>query len=98
MSFKLIWDRQALGHLKEILTYLENQRPCVFKQIKNRTLRASVGRKNKGLNLSTFCYIKDSKRDAFILMNEETEQEFEKKLVRVYTLNSEIIITESFSQ
>jgi hypothetical protein len=39
--------------------------------------RARVGRKNKDFNQSTICYIKDSKRDAFILVkgNEETETE-----------------------
>ena len=32
------------------------------------------------------------------LMNEGAEQEFEKKIVRVKSLNPEIIITESFSE
>jgi hypothetical protein len=35
---------------------------------------------------------------AYPLMNEATEQEFEKKIVRVKTLIPEIIITESFSE
>jgi hypothetical protein len=35
---------------------------------------------------------------AYPLMNEEAEQVFEKKIVRVKTLNPEIIITESFSE
>jgi hypothetical protein len=34
---------------------------------------------------------------AYPLMNEKEEEQIEKKIVRVKTLNPEIIITESFS-
>src|SRR5690606_10778592 len=47
--------------------------PGVFKQIKNMPLRARVGRKNKDLNQGTICYIKDSKRDAFILVRDKED-------------------------
>lgn len=37
-SFKIIWDRKALDHLKDILTYLEKQSKQAPKIIKNAIL------------------------------------------------------------
>ncbi|MDD3772724.1 MAG: C-terminal helicase domain-containing protein, partial [Weeksellaceae bacterium] len=77
-----LFDKEIEEEKDEKLAYLmmirdiKEKSPGLFKQIKNMPFRARVGRKNKELNQSTICYIKDSKRDAFILVkdNEETEE------------------------
>jgi len=77
-----LFDKEVEEEKDEKLAYLmmirdiKEKTPGLFKQIKNMPFRARVGRKNKELNQSTICYIKDSKRDAFILVkeNEETEE------------------------
>jgi superfamily II DNA/RNA helicase/HKD family nuclease len=77
-----LFDKEMEEEKDEKLAYLmmirdiKEKTPGLFKQIKNMPFRARVGRKNKDFNQSTICYIKDSKRDAFILVkgNEETEE------------------------
>lgn len=77
-----LYDKEIEEEKDEKLAYLmmirdlKETTPSIFKQIKNLPFRARVGRYNKGFNQSTICYIKDSKRDAFILVkgNEETEE------------------------
>jgi superfamily II DNA/RNA helicase len=77
-----LFDKEMEEEKDEKLAYLmmirdiKEKTPGVFKQIKNMPFRARVGRKNKDFNQSTICYIKDSKRDAFILVkgNKETEE------------------------
>lgn len=77
-----LFDKELEEEKDEKLAYLmmirdvKEKTPGLFKQIKNMPFRARVGRKNKDFHQSTICYIKDSKRDAFILVkeNEETEE------------------------
>jgi superfamily II DNA/RNA helicase/HKD family nuclease len=77
-----LFDKEMEEEKDEKLAYLmmirdiKEKTPGLFKQIKNMPFRARVGRKNKDFNQSTICYIKDSKRDAFILVkgNKETEE------------------------
>ena len=77
-----LFDNDPDKERDEKLNYLmmirdiKEKTPGFFKQIKNMPFRARVGRHNNDLNQSTICYIKDSKRDAFILVknNEETEE------------------------
>lgn len=77
-----LFDKGVEDEKDEKLVYLmmirdiKEKTPGIFKQVKNMPLRARVGRKNKNLNQSTICYIKDSKRDAFIKVkdNDETEE------------------------
>ncbi len=77
-----LFDKGMEEEKDEKLAYLmmirdiKEKTPALFKQIKNMPFRARVGRKNKTYDLSTVCYIKDSKRDAFILVkdNEEIEE------------------------
>jgi superfamily II DNA/RNA helicase/HKD family nuclease len=77
-----LFDKEMEEEKDEKLAYLmmirdiKEKTPGLFKQIKNMPFRARVGRKNKEFNQSTICYIKDSKRDAFILVrgNDETEE------------------------
>jgi superfamily II DNA/RNA helicase/HKD family nuclease len=77
-----LFDKEMEEEKDEKLAYLmmirdiKEKTPGLFKQIKNMPFRARVGRDNKDFNQSTICYIKDSKRDAFILVkgNEETEE------------------------
>ncbi len=77
-----LFDKEMEEEKDEKLAYLmmirdlKEKTPGLFKQIKNMPFRARVGRKNKDFNQSTICYIKDSKRDAFILVkgNEGTEE------------------------
>ncbi|HPN68006.1 MAG TPA: helicase-related protein [Saprospiraceae bacterium] len=77
-----LFDKEMEEEKDEKLAYLmmirdlKEKTPGLFKQIKNMPFRARVGRKNKDLNQSTICYVKDSKRDAFILVraNKETEE------------------------
>ncbi|MCL6259466.1 phospholipase D-like domain-containing protein [Aquiflexum sp. TKW24L] len=77
-----LFDHLPVDESDEKLAYLmmirdiKEKTPGIFKQIKNMPLRARVGRRKTELDHSTICYIKDSKRDAFILVkeNEETEE------------------------
>ncbi|MEY3996634.1 MAG: hypothetical protein RL344_977 [Pseudomonadota bacterium] len=77
-----LFDKEIEEEKDEKLTYLmmirdiKDKTPELFKRIKNMPLRARVGRDNKDFNQSTICYIKDNKRDAFILIkgNKETEE------------------------
>jgi hypothetical protein len=77
-----LFDHLPVDESDEKLAYLmmirdiKEKTPGIFKQIKNMPLRARVGRRKTQLDNSTICYIKDSKRDAFILVkeNEETEE------------------------
>ncbi len=39
LSFKIIWDRKALDHIKEILTYLETQNTQAPKIVKGAILK-----------------------------------------------------------
>lgn len=76
-----LFDKEMEEEKDEKLAYLmmirdiKEKTPGLFKQIKNMPFRARVGRNKKELNLSTICYIKDSKRDAFILVKENKETE-----------------------
>jgi SNF2 family DNA or RNA helicase len=76
-----LFDKEMEEEKDEKLAYLmmirdiKEKTPGLFKQIKNMPFRARVGRKNKELNNSTICYIKDTKRDAFILVNDKEETE-----------------------
>ncbi|OAV64588.1 Hef nuclease [Bacteroidales bacterium Barb6XT] len=65
---------EKLGYLMLIRDIKENH-PAFFKQIKNMPLRSRVGRRDKELNQSTICYIKDQKRDAFIFVNGNQQME-----------------------
>ncbi len=77
-----LFDKELEEEKDEKLAYLmmlrdiKAKNPGLFKQIKNMPLRARVGRKKEVLDQSTICYIKDNKRDAFILVkiNGETEE------------------------
>lgn len=77
-----LFDQAVEEEKDEKLEYLmmirdiKEKTPGFFKQIKNMPLRARVGRKNSSLDTSTICYIKDSKRDAFIkvISDDETEE------------------------
>ncbi|WP_205503837.1 helicase-related protein [Rufibacter psychrotolerans] len=77
-----LFDKEAEEEKDEKLAYLmlirdlKSNRPGLFKKIKDMPLRARVGRKNKELDQSTICYIKDNRRDAFIHVkgNEEVEE------------------------
>ena len=76
-----LFDKEMEEEKDEKLAYLmmirdiKEKSPGLFKQIKNMPF-VLEWKKNKELNQSTICYIKDSKRDAFILVkdNEETEE------------------------
>lgn len=76
-----LFDKEMEEEKDEKLVYLmmlrelKENTPGLFKQIKNLPLRARVGRVNNQLDQSTICYIKDSKRDAFILVKENDETE-----------------------
>src|SRR5690606_36306142 len=76
-----LFDKEIEEEKDEKLAYLmmirdiKEKTPGWFKQIKNMPFSAREGRKNKELNQSTICYIKDSKRDAFILVKENGETE-----------------------
>lgn len=76
-----LFDKEMEEEKDEKLAYLmmirdiKEKTPGLFKQIKNMPFRARVGRQNSKLNNSTICYIKDTKRDAFILVNEKEETE-----------------------
>lgn len=76
-----LFDKEMEEEKDEKLVYLmmirniKENMPGFFKQIKNMPLRARVGRTNSILDQSTICYIKDSKRDAFILVKEGVEIE-----------------------
>lgn len=76
-----LFDQAVEEEKDEKLAYLmlirdiKQKTPGFFKQIKNMPLRARVGRGNDQLDNSTICYIKDSKRDAFIkVSHDETEE------------------------
>lgn len=76
-----LFDKELEDEKDEKLAYLmmirdiKEKTPDVFKQVKNMPLRARVGRQKKNLAQSTICYIKDSKRDTFILVRENNETE-----------------------
>lgn len=76
-----LFDKEIEEEKDEKLAYLmmirdiKEKNPGFFKQIKNMPFRARVGRVNKALNQSTICYIKDEKRDAFVLVKENKETE-----------------------
>ncbi len=76
-----LFDKELEEEKDEKLAYLmmirdiKEKTPGVFKQVKNMPLRARVGRKKEELNQATICYIKDQKRDAFILVKDNGETE-----------------------
>lgn len=76
-----LFDKEMEDEKDEKLAYLmmirdiKEKTPGLFKQIKNMPFRARVGRKKKEFDQSTICYIKDNKRDAFILVKEDNEKE-----------------------
>jgi len=76
-----LFDQEIEEEKDEKLFYLmmirdiREKTPGLFKQIKNMPFRARVGRKNKDLKQNTICYIKNTKRDAFILVKENEEIE-----------------------
>lgn len=76
-----LFDKELEDEKDEKLAYLmmirdiKEKTPDVFKQVKNMPLRARVGRQKSNLAQSTICYIKDSKRDTFILVRENNETE-----------------------
>lgn len=87
-----LFDKELEEEKDEKLAYLmmlrdiKAKNPGLFKQIKNMPLRARVGRKKEALDQSTICYIKDNKRDAFILVkiNGETEELTFLETVRIF--------------
>lgn len=72
-----IFDRSIEEEKDEKLVYLmmireiRESQPELFKKIKNMPLRARVGRKSKILKEGTICFIRDSRRDAFLYTKEE---------------------------
>ncbi len=92
-----LFDKEMEEEKDEKLAYLmmirdiKEKSPGLFKQIKNMPFRARVGRKNINFDLSTICYIKDSKRDAFILVNGNNETEELTFLETVKFFEAEII-------
>src|SRR5690606_29402473 len=76
-----LFDKKIEEERDEKLAYLmmirdvKEKSPTLFKQIKNMPLRARVGRKKEDLNESTICYIKDNKRDAFLLVKQDEQAE-----------------------
>ncbi len=76
-----LFDKEMEEEKDEKLAYLmmirdlKEKTPSLYKQIKNMPFRARVGRSKKDLDLTTICYIKDSKRDAFILVKDNNETE-----------------------
>jgi predicted transcriptional regulator len=49
-SFKIIWDRKALNHFKEILTYLAKQSKLAPKIVKTAIIsRLEIIKRNPGI-------------------------------------------------
>lgn len=76
-----IFDQSIEEEKDEKLVYLmlirdiRENNPELFKLIKNMPLRARVGRKNKILKQGTICFIRDSRRDAFLYVKNEGDIE-----------------------
>lgn len=76
-----IFDQSIEEEKDEKLVYLmmireiRENNPELFKMIKNMPLRARVGRKSKILKDGTICFIRDSRRDAFLYVKHENEIE-----------------------
>lgn len=76
-----LFDRDPEDDKDEKLEYLmelrriKQEKPGLFKKIKNMPLRSRVGRIRDSFDQTTICYIKDQKRDAFIKINEDQETE-----------------------
>lgn len=76
-----LFDKKIEEEKDEKLAYLmmirdiKEKSPTLFKQIKNMPLRARVGRNKEDFNESTICYIKDNKRDAFLLVKQDEQAE-----------------------
>jgi len=76
-----LFDKKPDEGSDEKLAYLmmirdiKEKMPELYKQIKNMPFRARVGRKNGQYLNSTISYIKDNKRDAFVLVRDGQEIE-----------------------
>lgn len=76
-----LFDKKIEEEKDEKLAYLmmirdiKGKSPELFKQIKNMPLRARVGRNKEDFDESTICYIKDNKRDAFLLVKQDEQAE-----------------------
>lgn len=76
-----IFDHSIEEEKDEKLVYLmfireiRESNPELFKAIKNMPLRARVGRKSKILKQGTICFIRDSRRDAFLYVKNESDIE-----------------------
>ena len=76
-----LFDRDPEDDRDEKLEYLmelrriKQEKPDLFKKIKNMPLRARVGRIKDAFDRATICYIKDQKRDAFIKIDENQQTE-----------------------
>jgi superfamily II DNA or RNA helicase len=55
------------------LRKFKDENPELFKKIKNMTLRARTGRKNPELKNSTITFIRNEKRNSFLLVNDDAE-------------------------
>jgi len=76
-----IFDQSIEEEKDEKLVYLmfireiRESNPELFKAIKNMPLRARVGRKSKILKQGTICFIRDSRRNAFLYVKNESDIE-----------------------
>jgi len=67
---------EKLAFLMELRKF-KSENPELFRKIKNMPIRARVGRKEKTLNGTTICFLRNSRRDAFYFINAEgTIEEF----------------------
>lgn len=69
---KAVEDRgdEKLAFLMELRKF-KSENPELFRKIKNMPIRARVGRKEKTLNGTTICFLRNSRRDAFYFINAE---------------------------
>ncbi len=65
---------QRLIYLMELRRF-KQESPDLFRKVKNMPLRARTGRKNKILNNSTICYLKNPKRDSFYYIKADMTHE-----------------------
>jgi superfamily II DNA/RNA helicase/HKD family nuclease len=61
---------EKLAFLMELRKF-KSENPELFRKIKNMPIRARVGRKEKTLNGTTICFLRNTRRDAFYFINAE---------------------------
>ncbi|TAF45896.1 MAG: hypothetical protein EAZ51_09265 [Sphingobacteriales bacterium] len=68
-SFKIIWDRKALEHFKDVLTYLEKQSPQAAKIVKNAIIaKLKIIKINPFINeLDKLKYLSNNNFRAFVI-------------------------------